>query len=709
MLRIEESPALRSKVDGLTRRIQCSGQPIGLRSQRSEGRDRLVTGVVQALPEAVYVQVPAAADQAERVILDIAQALGADAVVAVDEHLREEPDEPTRALRTLEEALGGRPLIVDGWDRLKSPSMDRDIGRALSKRTRALRGWLGSAGRLFTFAMGTGPVGAESIRWRPSEPPVQLHNGAARDGARLWAQVSPDAQAFELGLMAAALGHDGDVEEMGELPPDALRSHIFEFLPGAVRRILSQLAIHGRVLPEELLQGQPGWSEAARAFGLRLGLWRRTPGGLATDDGWSRWWRAHFSRADCTRLHLDLAQRFAREARPGEPGAGRAGLALLEAHRHFLAAGEIGRARTYARYGAGLLVEAARNLSRSGRYGDAAHLYEAIVDAAERELLPVGRRLGSYARHYLHFNRARARLEPMEETERGYRRALEDWDTHALFWSRLARVLFYRGHREAAFQELQSAQRLVPEHPQKQTVLVARTVRGLLRWERRTQASERVLDAVLVWDSYQPDTALAEEVQSQLAERLEQGWQTQRIVLPGAPLLIFTQRLSVTWGRAGAGWFSEVLDTAGRGASPLEALRALVKELRAEAVTLLRGYTHQMDAEMRQRKQLLLGAIHIIESTLDASAEKSTWVFGDLERDADGRVWLTTGGHHDLHFEVPAELAPPGPLGDYPRFARVRTGASGVPLGPVLELEDAFRRSEEELWTAWEQRLVDAG
>lgn len=709
MLRIENTPPVDERLDELAGALRDRRERLSIRFQEFDSRDRLLAGVLDRVPESVYVRVPTTADQAERVILDIATTLGQDVAAEVDGCLVEEPDTPARSLQILRTALGERPLVVDGWDKLKHASMDRDIGRALSERTRSVRSWLGESGRLFAFSMGAGPDGTQSnpLSFSGDTPPVQLANGAVQDHNTIWREVAPNTKAFELGLVASALGYDSEREELGATSPDVLRGHIFEYLPEAARAVLARLAIHARVLPEASLEGLAGWSQKIRSFGLQLGLWRSTPGGLSADAGWTRWWRMNVPKEERSRIHLDLAQRFARESRPDEPGAGHAALALLEAHRHYLLAGEIGQAQAYARYGAGLLVEAARRHSQAGRYAEAAHLYEGIVEVGEEGSLPVGQKLHAYAQHYLHFNRARAELESMEETERGYRSAIERWPTNALFWSRLVRVLFYRQRREAAFQEFRRAMSEVPEHPQKETVLIARTVRGLLRWEAQHQESGSVLDAILIWGDATARTPVARDVQEQLAQRLSKGWQTRRIHLHDQRL-VFTRHQVVTWDHTGSVWFAGALDAEERGGSPLAALSALVEKLREETSDLVRAYTHQLGPEDRLRKQRLLSTVHLIASELVQGTGEATWVFGDLERAADGTLWLRTGGSYDLCFEVPPELVPSGPLGDYPRFAKVKAGPAGEPIGPVIELDEAFRQPEEALWEAWERR-TDAG
>jgi len=48
-------------------------------------------------------------------------------------------------------------------------------------------------------------------------------------------------------------------------------------------------------------------------------------------------------------------------------------------------------------------------------------------------------------------------------------------------------------------------------------------------------------------------------------------------------------------------------------------------------------------------------------------------------------------------------------LDDLPHLALVETDERGLPTGPVLELDEGFRGSEDERWEAWRARLPDVG
>ena len=148
------------------------------------------------------------------------------------------------------------------------------------------------------------------------------------------------------------------------------------------------------------------------------------------------------------------------------------------------------------------------------------------------------------------------------------------------------------------------------------------------------------------------------------------------------------------------------LELRSRGPTPLAALRAVVREAREEVAQLIRTYTHELDPSARLRKRMLLGAVDVIASRLDVQAQGDTWVFGELERDASGVLWLRTGGSAEYWFAVPPELTPEPDLQDSLFFARVDTGSSGEPREPLKELERTLVRDADEIWAQWRKKLA---
>lgn len=705
MLNLNDTDSLRSEVEKLAARVvSAAGRArLTLRCADRDGRLRLLTRVAARIPDVVWAHVPSSVDQTERVILELATELGVPVVREVDAHLREEPEVPRRALDVLREALGSRRLVVEGWDRLGAPGCGEDLGHAIAPRSRALREFLEERADLFTVSLGRLPAGTEEVRWPVTEKPFALWNGSEKL-PELWARFCPDVQAYELALALLSLEESTDESVIEGRDAAGLRSAVIERLPESVLELLRTLAIHGRPLQRPLAEGTSGFGARTLEVGTRLGLFHETPAGLMTDDGWQSWWAASLGEEKRSECHLKLARQLGREARPGDPEAGRAGLSLLEAHRHFLAGGDFERALAFARYGVTLCIDHARALSQGGRRAQAAELYELSLRFVHQHQVPVGKQLLGYALHYLHFNRAHEQLEPLEVTEDGYREALDCWPGNALFWSRFIRVLFYRDRPAEALEAISRAESAVAPHPLKKTVLQARTVRGLL--ER-----DRPLEAILVWNDYQADSPQAQEVEDWLSRALLRGWRGQDLTLePGAPL-VFSRPMEIRLEQIPTGWLSQLpaLETFGRGAFPIEAIRDLVKRLRDETKELVRALTGTLDAETRLRKQRLLAAVDIAASRLDADTREWTWVLGDLARDDKGQIWLDAGGSLRARFEVPPALAAGILVDAMPHFARVKTGYAGAPVGPVLQLEPGYRGAPEALWEEWRRRFTDAG
>lgn len=704
VLRVEDSDDVRQRASALAAEIRDDpGARIAFRCNEAHGWSRLLALVVTEIQGAVLVHVPAALDQSERVILEIAQALGGDVAKATDSALRAAPETPKAALDILDGALGERRLVIDGWDRLGFYVADAEIGVTLKERIHALRTWLARRGTLFALARGEAPKRTAQRRWLlPEDPPVVLRNGSEQPPG-FWERFLPDARQYELALTLLTLSappHDDAIESATD---HGLRARIVELLPDSARKLLAVLSIHARPLSENLLEPLVS-STAQLDFGTQIGLWRRMPSGLMVDSGWSRWWHSRLGVAGRRGVHRELAELFASQAKPDDTEAGRAGLSMLEAHRHYLGAGDAGKARVYARYGAALLVENARMCSREGRYEDAADLYARVVEAAESESLPIGKKLCAYARHYLHYNLAHADAEGLKATEQGYRKALEEWPENALFWSRLARVLFYDNRPAGALELIEEARRRVPDHPEKRTVLIARTVRGLLHGDR-----DLVLDAIRVWGDFQPDTSQAAEIEAQLTERLAAGWKVRHIHLDLEHPLYFTRPQELQVERVARGWLASapLLGESATGTSPLEALRVLVERLRQQTERLIRAYTADLAPDERLGKQRLLGAIDVVASRVDAPAADTMWVFGELQREED-KLWLRTGGSYDLRFEVPPHIAGGMVVNDLPYFALVKTDGR-VPTGPVERLEPGVRRSADEILEELRRRLNRAG
>jgi len=661
-------------------------------------RRRVMASVVQQIPGAVYVHVPSGLDQLERVLLTLGHALGASAANSVDEGLRSTPDDLTDVLGCLARSIGGRTLVVDGWDRLGHGTGERELNIALASRVTSVRDWLEERRRL--LVVGSWMRGTRDARTLPPQPPARLANGGPVDSRKLLDSFGGEPSAYALALAARALGDDED--EVASLGAGELGPRVYELLPAPAARLVRWLAVHGRELSRAHLP--PDTQPRTVQLGLDLGLWVEFPSGLALDDEWASRVREGLPRETREGIHAALASRFLEDFRPGDETASKAGLSVLEAHRHFVAAGDLEQARECWRYGGALLVEAARQRSIARDYKQASSIYAAVLGATERGELPMPTRLRGYTRHYLHFNRAHGKLEDLPATERGYRRALEEWSGNALFWSRLVRVLCYQDNLGAALNALQDAMQRVPSHWEKKTILIARTVRGLL------DRDGPLVDAVRIWGDYQPETAVAEDVADRLRRALEAGWSATRLALDANAPLVFSRPVELRVTRRGSRWVAEfrALAITADAGSPEAALRALVDRVRSETAALVRAYSPDLSPSDRLRKRSLLGIVDIVASRVGGERLDSYWVFGRLER-CEGQLWLRTSGERDLRFEVPSELVSDVVVNDHVRLAKVATDEDGTPTGPVLVLEEGFRGSDEELWDEWRRLMSDVG
>lgn len=693
MLRLVDHP---SWVDYSDELASCLGKRERVGVQLPAFGQRLVARVHASVPEAVHVFIPTGPDQVEHVLLALGTSLGRDAAELVDHHLRSAPDDIDEVLQGLRERLLDRPLIVEGWDSLGTAGMDRELGLALQPRSDAIRRWFNGQTGLF--------VGRRRLprsltgRSTPPEPPVELVNGEVRQRSDLWATLGHDASLYASGLAAQALGEEAEDEFCS---PDDLRERVHDLLPPSVARLLKVAALHARPVTTALLQRFQISSDALD-LGQNLGLWALIGGQLIVEAGWTEHLQRTVSLDARARLHVAIANAFLENARPDDPSASTAGLSVLEAHRHFVAAGEYESAKHCWRHGASVFIAAAREASVAKKYDVAASLYGSVVDAVDTGRIMLPKRLSAYARHYLHFNRGHGKLEPWASTERGYRMALQDWPENALFWSRLVRVMCFQEKLGAAEADLHRAQAEVRQHPYKQTFLVARTVRGLV-------LKGRLMEAVRIWGSYEPDTPYAREVGSQLAHALREGWHVPRLVIDPDKPLMFHRPVEVRINESAQKWSAEFpsLSIIASGRSPAKALQALVNTTRQDIVKLVRAYTSHLSPRERLRKRVLLGAVDILASRLHAAPLKSYCYFGTLDRDNEGNVWLRTGGDRDLRFEVPEAMV--DVVDDLPHLAQVSTDEHGVPVGPVQELKPGFRGSDEDLWDNLKKLCLDGG
>ncbi len=658
-------------------------------------RDTCLPALADALrrrvPDAAIVRVPRDPDRVERALLDLASQVGPDCLSEVAGTLRHEPGPLDNTLRSLEARWGARFLVVDGLDALRVSGDDEyDAGYAQADRYAAAHAWFAKHARLTTSDLGP--------RDNHVAAPAVLQNGRSYPRPDLWQQFAPDDGAYNAALAWLALRDDP--EGSISLPAWKLRARVVDALPDEARECLWLLGLHGRPLATELLV-QLDSNDGRRLLG-DLGLATQSTSGWTVDRSWAQWCDSEAGgdeRAEGYRRRLVGV--FTAQAHADDVDADRAALSILEAHRHCVALGDEARALTLARYGWSVLIEEGKRRSRRGRYHDAARLYSNILLHAKQVPLPA--KLRGYVRHYAHYNRAKANLEKVQETERGYQEAVAEWPENALFWSRLVRTQVYAGRSGAALTTLADAEKRVPDHPEKEAVLIGRTVRGLLqpRHDRRF-----LVEAAYVWGEHRPRGHRPSADAAYLKRALDQGWTTSNLSLPDGERLVLLRPQRVRVVPSADFWVAELIElqTPARGPNPRDALIALVTKVRQEARDLIVALSHTLSAERRLRKQILLGAIDVIASGLDAVGPRRVWVAGELAR-VDGAVWLRTSGSREVWFSLTPELAAQVVPSDQPYLAEVEAGPSGQPRGPVTRLEPV-RANPEELWEAWRLRMI---
>lgn len=647
---------------------------------------------------------PSSVDQIERVVLNVGRALGADVLAEASAQLTQGDGGLDRALNQLSDALRAqsRALVMvqttppDQTDAVHNS----DIWRALGGRRRRLYRWFEEHGAwcIEPFNYSTTRSSASRL-WSLRQAPLRLSGGSPLTD-EAWARLGEDATALNRHLLSELIqGQSGGAL----LDPD----EPLELLGAQLIYALELLAANDGPLSGAFVRRLTSLTPQELDEGLCLNLWIPLGDQLIANPSWAARALARCSTSHRDSLHRSLGEAFAREVHPNDPNAFRLGLSLLEAHRHLLRAGEWSRAVEYARFGTALLIDRAQSISREARsvdeFGRSARLYEQVTELHDRQPGSVPAQLRAYALHYLHFNRARAQVEPMSETRRGYEQATELWPEHALFWSRLVRALIYEGRHADAHTALQDAKRRVPEHPNKLPTLIGRTVGRLLQ-------RGLLLDAAEIWGDYAP-TMVDRPVQRQLQDRLQAGWTTDQLSLVGGPMLTFTRpaRLVVQLIQDGL-WQATVEGDVlrARGPSPVAALRALIERARARCGALLLAFTHTLDARARLEKQVLLGLVDVVRSGLDAPPPQVISVLGNLRR-LDGALALhTVGSRHDV-FPLSDAQAQEHVASEQLWIAELRGGPGGLPEGPVLRLTPAYEANEEaSLLSTWERRLANA-
>lgn len=251
---------------------------------------------------------------------------------------------------------------------------------------------------------------------------------------------------------------------------------------------------------------------------------------------------------------------------------------------------------------------------------------------------------------------------------------------------------------------LKLADRQVPEHPEKSDELIGRTALKLLR-----RGPGFYPYAIGVWGAHSPVGLKEREAYARLLESISDGWITQRMTAPQVEDIHLHRpvRIVITRGAEFRCVSDDIPLMVARGSSSLEAFQQFMRVLRERTATLLRSLTHELELPQVREKQRLLGLVDVVASRLMAEVPESTWVFGRLESDPGTQMlsFRSMGsrlGTFPLGEALRAQgLAPD----DRARFARVKAGPGGEPIGPVVELEPPTPLTLEQAWSEWRRRV----
>ncbi|NJK31634.1 MAG: hypothetical protein HC927_04025 [Deltaproteobacteria bacterium] len=671
-----------------------------LRLRRAQGKTAVIgppgrgkTALLAELAsrdEFVAITVPHGADQVERTILDLGAALGAGARDAAAAALESNLADPQPALDVLTAALGARRLIVDDFDLAQRQFDSPELSDLMTPSRWSLAQWLSAhAAVLSTWHSRPADFEPLYLDLANATAPWQIE-GHDRETSALWQATAHEPETYRLALsyflVTGAFPTEEDLRDI-----EALATATWAAVPESVCEVMALLSSYDAPFSKptfELLLDR-----------LQDGSWALdyARDNLLIEAGPTSYWlspRWHSmvpqlieGRARRQTHHRRLASFFAELTRSTavDPRW------IQAAHRHYVRAGECRKAMEFVRFGVALLLEAGRRASIDGGHLLAIDYYSSVLDLDDRlrRLDPthagVGPRNRGYAQHYYHYNRYKANLEDIDQTEAGYARSVEDYPENALFWSRLIVARMQRGRWEEALATHKRAYDKVQNESAREKHLLGRTVLKLV---------ERNLDnaAIVIWgDTPRAREDKAEEARYRLVQRGLQGWHAEVLSVPPLPDTYFERAVRVEFKPEGERFRCRIKDCRvdGTGPSMLAALRTALETLRAELADLGRTPADVLTPQQRMRKRELSNIVDVLESEIHGRGPMHRWYSGHLRRRGERLVFVPFGGIDEIdeYYEIDDSIALPADPGDGLFEAKVKTGRSGVPVGPVVELE----------------------
>lgn len=478
----------------------------------------------------VSVRVPGTPDGYIFAALSAAMQCGSPTLISVAQALRS-PADTAEAARRLGAALGSRYLVVENADAAMGPAEWRELIRPAAA---PLVAFFSQRANLRTVQDGewidprSEPREDEDRRW---------------DSRTMWRRCRHDVETFGLAASRVLLTGEPDhaTWSTAEIAYDVWRA-----APASMQELMLLLLVHGRPLDRRFLSkldSQDGSApvEPVVEDALRCLVVQQRAGQLTIHPRLMP--EPPLSALERSDWHRRLAGGFERAIEDPDLGA----LAVLEAHRHYSEVPDIASAARLAEFGVLSLLVAARQQSREGRvnperYRDSARIYQVILDLDRSLVTPsdrrgIGPRIQAYATHYAAFNRYKAGDDSIERTLEAYERALVVWPENALFWSRVVVGKFVAGRPRDALADLRRAYECVPQHPERDAMLVERSVERLIR--RRLDLAARA-----VLGDNPPRSAMQSQIK-QLEARLAAGTKT-RVLWTRERELHFRRDVSVT-------------------------------------------------------------------------------------------------------------------------------------------------------------------
>lgn len=516
-------------------------------------------------PRTVFVETSRHVDSHLYALLAIGEQCGPEVGDTVAQQLRRSDLEAS--LSTVREALSDRPLLlVEG----RSPPSDHELRDVYQPQSRAVNRFLRERA---------------NVQASRSAPEHQFHTrlGAPRGDSRwnsdaLWRRCGQDLDLYLLAVSASLLGYslEDDVLQAGA---EEVACSIWDLLADPLRDLLALLIVHGRPLSRDLLEH----SELVRPRALE----RASSAYLVEEERQSLtlasvWYRAiKIPSLHRTRAHQKLGGAFSSRIEKSP-------LSVLEACRHFAEVPDLPRVRESAAFGAPFLLRLARQRSIEARddvskFEVAAQTYDAVLELDQQlldraEPAGIGDRPRAYALHYRAYNRYRAGRASVEQTLSAYREALALWRDNALFWSRTISGCFVMGDYRAGVRASQDAYGAVPEHPQRDALLLRRTVEHLM--ERPC-----LFGAVLAWG--RRERKAAPETFDELLKLTSDGWQEQHIWSPSTGSLWLADPITARIEEDGPRFRATLDGVEIVGDSMMEAMRVAAESLHRKVLAVL--------------------------------------------------------------------------------------------------------------------------